>query len=475
VRDRQANVRGLSVSPGRLFGSGYQDPEIERFANEDGVAGVQDPSLWGENAEDNVRVIKMINASHAAAGGLAGHAFRGEVLGVHRALEHVVVEANAAEQQALDDVETDAHSRRETETLRLRMKEEGLQPPHEHTATMYILGLVALVLGDLTMISVAFSVLGLSDGLMLGFLPFTSALDIAASTAVFSLLVLAHFAGKYLREVLHDVDRRRKTIDPEVRRRLPEPSGVWLRIAIGLVVAAGLLLFGVSVVRAEFFEQSGAHTAAWAFALIQLGVFAAALALSLNHAHPYGREWSDTSRRMRDAASRMLASAAVHAELVGRCNGLIDEADALFAQARELVNVSGKDAGRQRELYARRVQLSQPEPVAERLFPKDLPGPLTQDDAGLGAHLDGFAALPEFKRMNTNRVTARREACREELVGLRRVAVATPGVQVADSVEGQVPDPEVAPARIELAPHDEVARVLSAAGVSVGSNGGSHS
>jgi hypothetical protein len=462
-RRRVAQVGSLSVSAGRVYGSGYGDADVEAFALEDGVAGAQDPALWGENAEDNVRVIEMINASHDAAAGLTGHAFRGEVLGVHRALEHIAVDASAAEQQALDDTDTDAEARRETEDLRLRMKLEGLQPPHEHASRMYILGLVALVLGDLTMIAVAFNVLGLSDSLVLGFLPFTS-LDIAASTAVLSLLVLAHFAGKYAREVLHDVDRRRKTIDPEARKLLPPPSRIWLRIAVGLVVMAGGLLSGVSVVRSEYFAQAGTHSAAWPFALIQVGVFAAALALSLNHAHPYGREWSDTSRRMREAGERMLASCAVHAELVARCNGLIDEADALRAQAGKQVTVSLSDASRQGELYARRVQLSQPEPVSERLFPEQLPKRDDREDQELERHLIGIAPLPEFERLNTDRVTSRREECRSELAALRKTAISATAVGAA-SGWGSKGDPEpIAPGAVspEAAPVSAVGPALAA-------------
>jgi hypothetical protein len=39
----------LRVSAGRDYPSGYTDPDVERFACEDGNAAVHDPSTWGEN------------------------------------------------------------------------------------------------------------------------------------------------------------------------------------------------------------------------------------------------------------------------------------------------------------------------------------------------------------------------------------------------------------------------------------------
>jgi len=408
-----------SVSAGRPYGTGYSDQDIEALAAEDGAASVHDPSMWGPNAE-NVRVPNAINAAHAANAGLVGYDYRGRAAQLASELEHAQENARSAEQQALDDIEEDAEARQAFLELVRRVRGEGLELPHRHATRWYWLALVGFVLGDLTMISVAFQLMGLSDRLILGFIPFTSAVDIAASTSVFALLVLAHCAGGYLRGVLHDLERHRTTTDQAVRATLPKPSGVSLLLAGVLATVGAAELGGLSLVRAAFLSANHVRPEVWAFALIQTGVFVGALALSINHAHPYGRQLADVSRRASETTARMLSSCAAHARMVAFANELVHSLDAVLAQAGHHLAVSEADAIRQGQIYARRVQLSQPEPVSELLLAKSLPAPVAPAGTDAVAKLlAGVVERPKFKLLSTEQVNNRREQVREQLTEMR--------------------------------------------------------
>jgi hypothetical protein len=300
--------------------------------------------------------------------------------------------------------------------VRQESRDEGLQVPSDRGNGWYVASLTALMLGDLAFIAVAFQLFGLSDRLLFGFVPYTDELHIGAAASVFALLVLAHFAGIRFREVLHQVDRRRRADDSAL---LPSPSWVSAGVGAAYVVFAVALLGGVSAVRADYLAQMGVDAKTLSFAAIQLGVFAAALALSIAHAHPFAAEYKRAATAESDAEERVDRARQQHVELVARFNGFIDESDALIAQAGLHARLSARDTIRQAYLYMRRVQLSQPELTTEQLFPEDVPQPEHPDDAGLRAELLGLTGLPELERLDTAAVLQRRKELRDELVARR--------------------------------------------------------
>ena len=250
-------------------------------------------------------------------------------------------------------------------------------------------------------------------------IPFTDELHLSSTGSVLALLLLAHFAGGRIREYLHAASRRRKEADDARRSQLPKPDAISLGVAGVAIAAAVVLLLGTSSVRADFLDARGVNAQNGSFLAIQIGILMAALGLSIGHAHPYGRALA-AGRRARLAAAAMSDQVSEHAELVGRHNALIDRADALLAEAGHHCAIATSDVARQAQMYMRRVQFSQPEPLSKRLFDKQVPPPTEYVDERLAGFLTGIASLPTFARLDTDRITDRRELHRDDS---RRCAV----------------------------------------------------
>jgi hypothetical protein len=430
---------GVALETGRSYGSGYDDASVERMAAEDGHAAIHDRSIWGDNTDP--RVIHMMNAAADANRGLIAHAFRQAILGIFCQLEETGPQAAALEQQALADSDAEALAEQKQEHTRQQMEREGHVPPHWIGYLLVPIGLLlALVFGDLAPLAMGFQVFGLSDAAILG-IPLLDELHLAASASVFALMLLAHFAADDLRGVLHDLDRRRLAEGTSG----PPPAVSWWAVgkAICWIACAIALMVGMVMIRATYLAAQGEPSQSGSFLAIQVGIFAAALAASLAHAHPYGRTWRTLCHCTRDAARRAAASCALHLEVVARHNALLDTAETLLAQAGHHVDVSVADTVRQGQAYARRVQLSQPEPVVERLFPKQLPAPRSLVGDALRTSLVGLTHLPQFTRLDTGAVNERRAQHRAELERLRASAGMPPTApaQPADaSAEGSTPE-----------------------------------
>jgi|GEM_PF-5722827 hypothetical protein len=109
-----------------------------------------------------------------------------------------------------------------------------------------------------------------------------------------------------------------------------------------------------------------------------------------------------------DAGGEVESACAAHAALVAEHNAHVGELEALLAQAGHHIGVSAADAIRQGLLYARRVQLSQPEPVTERLLPDALPQPHVMDSQELLTFMLGVTDLLLLERLSTTQVLERR-------------------------------------------------------------------
>ena len=410
---------GLTGRTVRRYGANYTDHDVELMGQEDGNASLNDTGLWGRNAL-RVWALRVLNRGHRVNMHLIGNALRAQLLDVYRQLDPMVERTHKALQDVLDAIEEYLMAAVEKERKRQEIKHEGLAFPHwiAHSG-LYTLALAGLVAGDWAFIAVAFELFGLSDADFLG-IPFTDMTHIAASASVLALVLLAHVAGKQLRAVAHDIDRRRKATDDEGRERLPEPSRVAIILAGVCLVAALGLLIGVAQIRAGYLAQNGVDAQSLPFFLIQLAVFVAALAIAMAHAHPHGRDWVDLSRREKDAKKIMEKLNTIAGENVGATNALIDEGNALIAQAGHHAGASLEDVLRQAPLYVRRLILSMPEPTENELFPTALEEAQRLGDAELARFLLGITGVAAIPRFTTEALIERRQEVREAILELRR-------------------------------------------------------
>ena len=165
--------------------------------------------------------------------------------------------------------------------LRRRLADEGLEPPVPRWAETAFLGVLGI--GDLTMTSVSFMVLNISDRPFVSWLPF-SALTLAAIPVVGGMLGAAHFLGESIR----------------ARRHEPGPRPV----IIGAASLAGGLCLALSVaaIRSAFLAANGVMTLSLPFIGIQVGLFAVATAASTWAAHPFQAQWKAAARAVRRAS-----------------------------------------------------------------------------------------------------------------------------------------------------------------------------
>lgn len=421
---------GVKVTADRTYGGGYTDEQLEKWAVEEGHASYHDRSVWGENTEP--RTIYAVNAAVEVQRDLVAHAYAEDSADLERQLEDAMPRAKLTGQQVLEDIGKEEEARVEAERLAGETRRQGLVRPHRGDARRYLLKLAALALGDMAFISVSFQVFGLSDGLAFGFVPYSSDLHIAALSSVLALLYLAHHSGEGIATLAH---RRRLHRDGD---RVTAPLAVEDYGAPVVWIAGALMVIvGVAAVREVYLVSLGVEAHSWAFVLIQGGVLLAALALSTSHAHPLTREWERVSRHVSKATRRALQSSEQHADLVARVNRLIDTREALFAMAVRHMRLAGHDAQRQSQVYARRVQLSQPEPVHERLFPEELPRPAEPSDEELAKDLTATGDGPEFDRLGLEEIEARREQLRRAVEELRKQGSGSPfGAASGDGAAG---------------------------------------
>ena len=264
----------VTAKPGSFLRTRYADYEVEAMAQEDGEVGLLGPPgapgnrvLHGEQAvrESSAtgalgvrnyldgKLLRKIREAHARA----LQAFRTGKAEAFRALTTVIGQ-NA-----------------ELEELRNRLADKDLDPPVPRWAGIAFLAVLGL--GDLTMTSVSFMVLNISDRLFVSWLPF-SALTVAAIPVVGGMLGAAHFLGESIRARRHE---------PGLRQ-----------VIIGTASLAGglCLALAVAAIRSAFLAANGVMTLSLPFIGVQLGLFAVATAASAWAAHPFHAQWKETTR-----------------------------------------------------------------------------------------------------------------------------------------------------------------------------------
>jgi hypothetical protein len=337
----------VTAKPGSFLRTRYTDDEVDAMAQEDGEVGLLGPPggpgdriLHGEQA---VRASSVIGAL-----GVRNY-LDGRLLGKIRAAHARALQAfRAGRAEALRALTTVITQNARLDELRARLAGEGLDPPVPRWAEAAFLAILGL--GDLTMTSVSFMVLNISDRLFVSWLPF-SALTVAAVPVVGGMLGAAHFLGESIRARRHE---------PGLRQ-----------VIIGAASLAGglCLAFAVAAIRSAFLAANGVMTLSLPFFGIQVGLFAVATAASAWAAHPFHAQWKQAAGAVRRAGRDYRAARRRSSKLAGVVNRLAARQLTLVSQAASSARAVLQDGARQRYLYRRGYALgSSPEPAAGDLW-----------------------------------------------------------------------------------------------------------
>jgi hypothetical protein len=362
-------VRGrapVTARPGAWLRTRYSDGEVEGMAQEDGEIG-----LLGSPGEPGSRVlhgeVAVREASVTGVLGVRNHVdgALGKIRGRHARVLQRFLSAKAEAREALAKVIREIARQEE---LRRRLADEGLQPPVPRWAETAFLGVLGI--GDLTMTSVSFMVLNISDRPFVSWLPF-SALTLAAIPVVGGMLGAAHFLGESIRAHRHEPGRR--------------------QVITGAASLAGGLLLALSVaaIRSAFLAANGVMTLSLPFIGIQLGLFAVATAASIWAAHPFQAQWKAAVRAARRAGRRYRAARRRAGRLAGIVNKLAARQLTFVSKAASSGWAVLSDGTRQRYLYRRSYVLAaSPEPAIEDLWAPPAKAELPGEVLDLLEHLD---------------------------------------------------------------------------------------
>ena len=319
----------VRARPGGWLRTRYADGEVEAMAEEDGDVGLLGPPgagnriLHGELAVREAPVTGALGVRNYLDGVL------GKIRERHARMLQAFLSAKVKAREALAKV---IRENARQERLRRRLAGEVLEPPVPRWAETAFLGVLGI--GDLTMTSVSFMVLNISDRPFVSWLPF-SALTLAAIPVVGGMLGAAHFLGESIR----------------ARRHEPGPRPV----IIGAASLAGGLCLALSVaaIRSAFLAANGVMTLSLPFIGIQVGLFAVATAASTWAAHPYQAQWKASARAVRRAGRGYRAARRRAGKLAGIVNKLAARQLTFVSKAASGAQAVLSDGTRQRYVYRR--------------------------------------------------------------------------------------------------------------------------
>jgi hypothetical protein len=347
----------VTAKPGSFLRTRYADDEVEAMAQEDGEAG-----LLGAPGGPGNRVLHGEQAvrESSATGALGVRNYlEGKRLGrIRKAHARALQSFRTGKAEAFRALTAVIRQHARLEELRNRLADKELDPPVPRWAGTAFLAVLGL--GDLTMTSVSFMVLNISDRLFVSWLPF-SLLTVAAVPVVGGMLGAAHFLGESIRARRHE---------PGLRQ-----------VIIGTVsLASGLCLaLAVAAIRSAFLAANGVMTLSLPFIGIQVGLFAVATAASAWAAHPFHAQWKEHTRMLRRAVRSYQAKRRRAGRRAGMVNGHAARHLVLVSQAASSAQAVLSDGTRQRYLYRRGYALASapaptPEPAAADLW-ADVAGP----------------------------------------------------------------------------------------------------
>ncbi len=266
----------VTVRPGSWLRTRYGDDEAETMAQEDGDVRLLGPPgepgnrvLFGELAVWEAPITGALGVRHHLDGRL------GKIRARHARKIQAFWPAKAKAREELVRV---LGENAEQEGLRRRLAGMGLERPVARWGETVFLGILGI--GDLTMTSVSFMVLNISDRPFVSWLPF-SALTLAAIPVVGGMLGAAHFLGESIRAYRHEPGQRPVVIG-----------------ATSLAGGLGLAL-SIAAIRSAFLAANGVLPVSLPFIGIQLGLFAVATAASTWAAHPFQAQWRAAVRAAR--------------------------------------------------------------------------------------------------------------------------------------------------------------------------------
>jgi hypothetical protein len=338
----------VTAKPGSFLRTRYADHEVEAMAQEDGETGLLGPPSGGPDSRVLHGERAVRESSVTGALGVRNY-LDGKRLGrIREAHAPALQSFRTGKAEAFRALTAVIRQHARLEELRNRLADKELDPPVPRWAGTVFL--TVLGLGDLTMTSVSFMVLNISDRLFVSWLPF-SPLTVAATPVVGGMLGAAHFLGESIRARRHE---------PGLRQ-----------VIIGIASLAGGLCLAVAVaaIRSAFLAANGGMTLSLPFIGIQVGLFAVATAASAWAAHPFHAQWKEHTRMLRRAVRYYQAKRRRAGRRAGTVNGHAARHLALVSQAASSARAVLSDGTRQRYLYRRNYALaSAPEPAADGLW-----------------------------------------------------------------------------------------------------------
>ena len=390
----------VATVPHQTLSGTYTDEAVELMADEEGRAQFF-TSTWGPGNREP-RVVNAINLGAETSTNLIALEMAGSLGDQEEVLEKLHAEFPMAEDRALAAIGELQASGDSLAAVRDDCQRADLEVPEHDVRRRLaeISGLGLLGLGDLYFISVTFQVFGLSQA-HFAFLPF-SELQLVASSVMLALLLLTRICGHIVRQLGYLIEEReaeRSVEDFDKRRFTRLTVRTWFA---GIVAGAGTLaalgvLFGLSQVRASYLQQKGIDAHPFQFLLVQLGIAAAGFVLAYFMAHPLDNKWRSAVADDNSSAKNLEQVWTSLVTVVGSFNGLLRQREAGVIQHRDWALATNSDAARKDQLFPRRLQLSQPEPVEEQLMPNELPGPATPDLVDeVNRYLAGEASIIKF-------------------------------------------------------------------------------
>lgn len=374
----RSSVGSLTVGPHQTLAGTYPDDVVEDLAAEEGQAHLF-TGTWGKGNREP-RTIHAINYGAETSTNLISHDLQDRLPEVERQLEEQSAQAAGAEEQVISDIDRVEATGDELARVREVCHEGELEVPEHHWRRSggEWIAFGSLGTGDLYFTSTTFQEFGLSSRPTFG--PW-SELDIVAMSVVAAMLLLTRLGGHLVRKagyLTEQVSGGKVTEGVDERRIRVLTVRTWFTVVaagLGLIGALGIL-WGLSAVRASYLRQSGIDAHQGPFLLIQLGIAVCGFVLAYWLAHPLDAEWHSATFHDNRAVVALTNSYIVLAAIVGNFNALLRERDALLARHRDWGLATISDAARKGQMWARRVQLAQPEPTDEHLLPNDMPAPV---------------------------------------------------------------------------------------------------
>lgn len=420
---RQAPIAGepgdsLPIREVGSYVAHYNDVDVEARGNEDGAASFGDPGVWGDNVHPHSA--DLPNGAHETTVNLVGYRLRNTLAALVETIEASLARLTTQKAIAKSAIDTLEATERDVLVLGEQQRQEGLAEPIRSTTVKSWVARVALFGGELALVAAAMQIFGLSDTPTIPGIVWSDDLHLFALGILVALNVLGEFAGIKLKGIAHTLHLRRREVDAERRQQLARVSWWDVAWAAALLAVGFMGIAGVADIRLEYFRQAGTEVGnVWAFYVIQIMILAAATALGYHAYHPYAKRWH-AARKAHEVAGKNEAAAVESCmQAVASINTAIEQISTEVGKGVLHVGADRADAERQGSLYARALQLGQPEPVTDRLLPASLPQPITRAAGDVHTVFDAGRPVFAYTRVNMDDVVSHADAARGRIAQLR--------------------------------------------------------